>query len=446
MRRFALKSRRVLTESGLREAVVFVSGEKIESVTDRVDPAIFCEDFGDLVIMPGLVDSHVHVNEPGRTEWEGYTTATRAALLGGVTTIVDMPLNCIPVTTTRAALRTKLAACESQLWTDVGYWGGVVPGNAADLAELAEDGILGAKAFLVHSGIDDFPRCTEADLRSAMPVLREAGLPLLVHAELECETSEDKARSPREYGRYLSSRPRVFEDAAIALMIELCRKTRCAVHIVHLSSSSALSMLKDARAEGLPITVETCPHYLCLTAEEIPEGHTAYKCAPPIRESENRERLWEGLKDGVIDLVVSDHSPCTPHLKLPERGDFLEAWGGIASLQFGLAAVHTEARKRGFSVSELARWMSEKPAQLVGRGRQKGALKAGYSADLCVWNPEAELIVEAQKIEHRHKVTPYLGKKLSGAVEHTFLRGEQVVRDRKVIGEPCGQHLLRRSE
>jgi allantoinase len=402
-------------------------------------------DVGSLVVSPGLVDCHVHVNEPGRTDWEGFTTATRAAAAGGVTTLVDMPLNCIPVTTTGAALETKRAACANQLAVDVGFWGGVIPGNAGDLPGLARAGALGCKAFLIHSGIDEFPNATEGDLRRAMPVLRDLGLPLLAHAELDIGLSpSDAVGNPRSYGTYLASRPRAWEDAAIRLLIALCRETGCAVHIVHLSSSSSLPALRAAKDEGLPITVETCPHYLCFEAEAIPDGATHFKCAPPIREHDNREALWRALGDGTIDLVISDHSPCTPALKLPERGDFQEAWGGIASLQLGLAAVWTEARSRGYGLAAIAAWMSGRPARLAGLSARKGRIAPGLDADFVVWDPDDQHVVAAAELQFRHKISPYVGRALAGRVHRTILRGAVVHDGVEPATTPRGVTLLGR--
>jgi allantoinase len=438
--RQGLRSRRVVTPDGVGPATVWMRGGRIEAVDD--DPR-GATDYGDLVIAPGLVDCHVHVNEPGRTEWEGFATATRAAAAGGVTSLVDMPLNCLPVTTTRAALETKLAAAADQLFVDVGFWGGVVPGNAGELPGLAAAGALGCKAFLVHSGIDDFPNATEGDLRAAMPVLRRLGLPLLAHAELDLGPAAGDP-DPRAYGGYLASRPRSWEDAAIRLLVALCRETGCPVHVVHLSSASSVDTLRQARADGLPVTVETCPHYLCLEAEEIPPGATHFKCAPPIRERENREQLWQALREGIIDFVITDHSPCAPHLKLPERGDFHDAWGGIASLQLGLPALWSEARRRGADLRDLATWMSERPARFAGLAGRKGRLAPGHDADVVVWDPDAVFTVQADDLHFRHKLSPYLGRRLEGRVVQTWLRGRRIYHGGRHLGQPGGRPLLHR--
>jgi allantoinase len=443
-RMHAIVSDHVVTPEGIRPAAVLIEGERIAEVRDEAPPGVPREDLGGLVLMPGIVDCHVHVNEPGRTEWEGFVTATRAAASGGVTTLVDMPLNCIPVTTTADALAQKIASTDGELFVDVGFWGGVVPGNAADLPALAEAGVLGAKAFLCHSGIDDFPASDEATLRAAMPALAAAGVPLLAHAELELEPEPTDA-DPRSHAAWLASRPARWEDAAIALLIDLCRETGCAVHVVHLSSASALPRIAAAKAEGLPLTVETCPHYLCLRAEDVPDGDTTYKCAPPIRDDANREALWRGLLEGTIDFVVTDHSPCTPHLKQLDRGDFLEAWGGIASLSLGLSSVWTEARARGADPGRLARWMSTEPARFAGLSADKGAIAPGKHADLVAWDPDAELEVRAETLRFRHPVSPYLGRTLRGVVRGTWLRGDRIFDGREVSG-PRGAPLLHRRE
>ncbi len=338
-----LRSQRVVTPEGVRPATLHIRQGQIDHVTQDVSsPALDC---GDLVVMPGLVDTHVHVNEPGRTEWEGFETASRAAAAGGITTLVDMPLNSIPATTTRAALRAKIEAANGKAYVDVGFWGGVVPGNAGELKGLVEDGVLGFKAFLVPSGVDEFEHVGEADLREAMPELARHGAALLVHAELpgpiQAAANVWEGGDPNEYGRYLRSRPDAAEVEAVEMLVRLCRETGCRVHIVHVSSAEVLPLLKRARREQLPITAETCPHYLTFAAEEIPDGALAFKCAPPIRSRENRERLWEALREGLLDLVATDHSPSPPELK---AGDFRGAWGGIASLQLSLPALWTGAQ------------------------------------------------------------------------------------------------------
>jgi len=457
--RFALRSERVLIDGALRPALVVVEDGRIADVLPHGDlgslgASVSLEDVSG-VLLPGLVDSHVHMNEPGRTEWEGFETATAAAASGGVTTLVDMPLNCIPVTTSRAALETKPAAVKALLAGDAGFRGGVVPGNAGELGAMAERGMLGAKCFLCHSGIDDFPASREEDLRAAMPILKDAGVPLLVHAELELTRTAAGALvpacdsgDPAEYASYLASRPNAFEDEAIAMVIRLCRETRCAVHIVHLSSGTALPMIRAAKEEGLPFTVETCPHYLCLSAEEVPRGATEYKCAPPIREAANRELLWSGVKEGVIDLVTSDHSPCTPHLKKPltpdgQGGDFCGAWGGIASLSLGLPSVWAHASARGLELPYVVRRMSEEPARLAGLTHRKGRIARGLDADLCVFEPDEVFPVRESDLRFRHKVSPYLGRTLRGRVTATWLRGRCVFATGTVLPS-AGQPILSR--
>jgi allantoinase len=445
-RRLAISSRRVLTEDMLGPATVVVEdGTIIEIVHAIVDPAGMDEriDLGELVLSAGLVDPHVHVNEPGRAEWEGFWTATRAAAAGGVTTLVDMPLNCIPATTTADALAQKIEASRGQLWVDVGFWGGVVPGNVDELAPLAAAGVLGCKAFLCPSGVDEFPMVTEHDLRRAMERLRAAGIPLLAHAELESPV-EPHDRDVHHYRSWLESRPKSWEDDAIALLIRLCRETGCAVHIVHLSSADSIPQLRTARAEGLPITVETCAHYLSLCAEEVPDGDTTYKCAPPIREDVNRRRLWEALRDGVIDFVVTDHSPCTPQLKAKDKGDFHGAWGGIASLQLGLPSVWTEARARGFYIPEVMRWLTQRPAAFAGLGSRKGRVAPGCDADLVAWDPEAEVRIDPERLQFRHKLSPYIGRTFRGDVRTTWLRGRIVYDAGGFADAPLGQPLLHR--
>jgi len=439
-----VRSRRVVLPDGLREAAVVVHSGRIAAVLPWSDApdAVEAVECGDACLMPGLVDTHVHVNEPGRAEWEGFASATRAAAAGGITTLVDMPLNSTPATTTARALAAKRRAAASGCRVDVGFWGGVVPGNVPELEGLAAAGVLGFKCFLVPSGVDDFAHIGERDLREAMPVLARLGRPLLVHAELPgpiaVAAEALRGDDPRRYATWLASRPPAAEVEAIRMVLGLCAETGCAVHIVHLSAADALPDLVAARARGLPVTVETCPHYLVFAAEEIADGSTPYKCAPPIRGRVNRDRLWQALRDGVIDLVASDHSPCPPAIKARETGDFMAAWGGIASLQVGLSAVWSEACERGFPLAYLARWMSERPARLAGLAGRKGAIAPGADGDLVIWEPEAAWTVESARLHHRHPLTPYEGRSLRGVVRSTFVRGERVF-DRGANGEPGGR-------
>jgi allantoinase len=427
-----IRSRRVVMPDKVVPASVHIRNGKIAALGEWAE--VFSEiplvDAMDAVVMPGLVDAHVHVNEPGRTDWEGFRTATRAAAAGGVTTLVDMPLNSIPPTTTTGGFAEKLAAAQGKCLIDVAFWGGVIPGNTHELKPLLSAGVRGFKCFLVHSGVDEFPNVDEANLLEAMPELAKFGAVLLVHAEvpepIESAAEELKNENPKDYQTFLKSRPREAENQAIELMVRLCRETGARVHIVHHSSSDALPLLKSARAEGLPLTVETCPHYLTFAAEEIPDGATHFKCCPPVRERENREKLWEALADGTIDMIVSDHSPCTPNLKLLEIGDFLEAWGGIAALQFSLPVIWTQIEKRGFGLPDLTRWMSASPAKLAGLDNRKGKIAAGFDADIVIWNPEKEFEVVPEIIHFKNKITPYSGMNLRGVVEATYVRGAKV--------------------
>lgn len=441
-----IRGRRVVTEHGVGPASVHITRGYISAISiyENVPAeAQLCDAF-DSIVMPGLIDTHVHVNEPGRTDWEGFETATRAAAAGGVTTIVDMPLNSIPATTTLAGLEEKLAAAREKLHVDTAFWGGVVPGNTNELEKLWNSGVVGFKCFLIHSGVEEFPNVTEENLREAMPELARLGALLIVHAELPgpveacCQALD--GQPSRSYQTFLQTRPREAENAAVELMIQLSHETGCRVHIVHHSSADALSMLRDAKQSGLPITAETCPHYLHFAAEEIAESATEFKCCPPIRERANREALWNALRDGTIDFVVSDHSPCPPDMKLRESGDFMGAWGGISSLQLRLPIIWTEASARGFTIEDLTRWLCRGPAKQVGLNL-KGAIKDGYDADIVIWNPDAEFTVEPSMLHHRHKVTPYRGERLRGVVEKTFLRGQIVYDDGRFFG-PYGRAIL----
>ena len=436
-----IRGRTVVSAGSIGPASIHVRDEKIVAVRGFDETVAGCEivEAGDeSVVMPGLVDTHVHINSPGRTEWEGFATATRAAAAGGVTTLVDMPLNSIPATTTLESFKTKLEDARGNCFVDVGFWGGVVPGNTAELAPMFDAGVVGFKCFLVPSGVDEFQHVTENDLRAAMPELSRLGAMLIVHAELP---GPMKTADGTDYEAFLQSRPRAAEDEAIELMIRLSREFDTRVHIVHLSSSDALPSLRRAQNEGVKITAETCPHYLHFTAETIPAQATEFKCCPPIRESENREKLWQGLVAGTIDMIVSDHSPCPASMKLQETGDFVAAWGGIASLQLRLPVIWTESQRRGFSLRELTTWLCENPARQVSLDSRKGAIAEGHDADIVIWNPHREFMVNASHLEHRHKLTPYQGESLTGTVEKTFLRGRKIY-DEGLVGNALGQLLI----
>jgi allantoinase len=415
----------VLTPDGVRPATVHIESGRIARVAawDDIGSDGRCLDAGDLLVMPGVVDTHVHVNEPGRTNWEGFESATRAAAAGGVTTILDMPLNSIPATTDATSLGAKRAAAEGKTSVNVEFIGGVVPGNAGELEGLRDAGVRAFKCFLSPSGEDEFPHVTERDLAKVFPVLARLGLPLMVHAE-------DPARllpggSSSFYADYLASRPVEAEHAAIELLVGLMNRSRTPVHVVHLSSATSLGIVGAAKRRRLPLTVETCPHYLTFAAEEIPDGATEYKCAPPIRSREERDALWRALIAGDIDLVASDHSPCPPNMKRT-HGDFFSAWGGIASLQVSLPAVWTGARARGVPPERMAEWMSAAPARLAGLGERKGALAEGYDADIVIWDPDESFVVDPAKLLHRHAVTPYAGRELFGVVHATYAGGHKV--------------------
>ncbi len=421
-----IRGRRILLDGGVRPASIHIADGRITRIGTIDDAARDAHpiDAGDSLVMPGVVDSHVHVNEPGRTEWEGFETATRAAAAGGVTTILDMPLNSIPATTDVAALDIKRQAARGKTHVNVEYIGGAVPGNAADIKPLRDAGVRAFKCFLTPSGVDEFGSVSKRDLRSALPELAGLDAPLMVHAEDPAEILEPAGPS-RIYADYLATRPIVAERSAISLMINLVEWCEVPVHIVHLSAASSLDLIRAARAKKLPITVETCPHYLTFAAEEIPDGATEYKCAPPIRSSAERDALWDALLAGEIDLVASDHSPCPPTMK-NTGGDFFSAWGGIASLQLSLSAVWTGAKARGAKPERIAEWMSAGPAKLARLGHRKGKLAEGFDADIVIWNPEKSFIVDPSKLEHRHKMTPYAGRELFGVVERTFVGGRQV--------------------
>lgn len=425
-----IRGRRVLTPEGMHAAAIHVAQGRIARVSgfDDVPPSANLVEAGDALVFPGLVDTHVHVNEPGRTEWEGFATATRAAAAGGVTTLIDMPLNSIPPTTDVAALEAKRATALGRCAVDTGFLGGLIPGNAAELAPLHSAGVFGFKCFLCPSGVDEFPPTSPGDLREAAPALAALDALLMVHAEWPPALEHAAATSGdrRSYATWLAGRPVAAETEAVRFLIGLAREWGLRVHVVHVSASETLELIAAARADGVRMTAETCPHYLGFAAEEIPDGATEFKCAPPIREARYREGLWEALARDRLDAVVSDHSPAPAAMKLRAEGDFLRAWGGIASLQLRLPAVWTGARARGYAPASLAAWLCSGPARLVGLGGRKGAIAPGLDADLVLWHPEREFVVSRTELRHRHPITPWLGRTLAGVVEATYLRGEQV--------------------
>jgi allantoinase len=447
----AIRSKRVVTPEGIEAATVQMRDGVITAIAgyDDVPSGKFIYEAGESVVMPGLVDTHVHINEPGRTDWEGFETATRAAAAGGVTTLIDMPLNSIPATTTAAALEEKRASAQGKCWVNVGFWGGVVPGNSGDLQALYEAGAFGFKCFLVPSGVEEFENVREDDLRVALPVLASLGLPLLVHSELpapiEAANKKLKKSDPTKYSTWLASRPPTAETTAIELMIRLAKEFQAHVHIVHLSSALSVPLISLAKRSGVKITAETCPHYLRFSAHNFPMRATQYKCAPPIRGWRDKKVLLTALGRGKIDFVVSDHSPSPPDLKCLDSGDFFKAWGGISSLQLGLPVMWTYVRRRNFTLKHIVQWMCTGPARLAGLEKRKGTIAVGYDADVVALNSKEKFRVRPELLFHRHKLSPYAGEELCGVVEATFLGGEMIYDRGRFVGKPRGA-LLRRNE
>jgi allantoinase len=443
----AFLSKRIVTPQGTRPGALLVEDGTIRAICrpSEVPADAIVHDCGNDALLPGLVDTHVHINQPGRTEWEGFHTATSAAAAGGYTTLIDMPLNCLPETTTVAALEKKREAAKGECFVDWAAWGGAVADNQQHILPLAHAGVLGFKCFLIYPGCDGFTMVDQRQLEAALPSIAQSGLPLLVHAELagpiDAATKSLANADWRRYQTYLASRPDEAELQAIRLMIRLCRQYDFRLHIVHLSTALALSVLKAARREGLPITVETCPHYLHFAAEDILDGATLLKCAPPIRSKENQQALWRGLHDGIIDMIVTDHSPCPPEMKRIETGHFDQAWGGIASLSLALSIIHTDSIPRGYTLDDIARWMSSTPATLAGLSHRAGTLQPDRDANFIIFNTETEFTVIPDKLHYRHVISPYMGETLRGTVTATYLRGEPVYRDGDFTPTPSGREV-----
>jgi allantoinase len=444
MNKKGIYSKRCWLDDSLQEATIYIKDGTIIKTEKGISKSFDgIENVGNAILMPGILDAHVHVNEPGRTNWEGFETATQAAAAGGITTIVDMPLNASPVTTTAKAFEVKLASTHGKLHVNCGFYGGLIPGNENEIERLINCGVLGIKAFLTHSGIDEFPNVEEKELNEAMPILAQHNIPLLVHCELSDENHQQELIAyPNNYKSYLKSRPKKWENKAIAMMINLCRRHRCRTHIVHLSSAEALGMIAIAKEEGLPLTAETCPHYIYFAAEEIPDADTLFKCAPPIREKGNNEELKKGLKNGVLNFLATDHSPAPPELKEIKTGNLLKAWGGIAGLQFLLPASWT-ALKESMSLEQFIPLLTEYPAQFLNINHRKGFIKEGFDADLVVWQPEESFIVNEEAIFHKHKISPYVSRRLFGKVERTYVNGELVFENGFITNKNKGRPLIK---
>jgi len=440
----AITSKNVFIKGELIEKAILIKNGLIFDLVDKNDIPNNCKvsDFDELIIMPGLIDTHVHINEPGRTDWEGFNTATKAAAAGGITTVIDMPLNCIPVTTSMQAVNAKKACLENNMWVDIGFHGGVIPNNHIELNAMIDAGINSFKAFMIDSGVEEFPASDRNTLEKAMPILASRNATLLVHAEID-SNEEYHVNDKSSYQEFLKSRPDSWEINAIAEIIELSKKYDCKVHIVHLSSAQAIELIKQAQNKGIKVTSETCPHYLTLSSESIPDGDARYKCCPPIRNSKNQDKLWLALEDGTIDFIVSDHSPCTPALKQLEQQNLWEAWGGISSLQFGLSLIWTAIKKRGYGINELVNWMCERPAHLVQIENKKGKIQTGFQADFVIWNPNASHIIDKKDILFKNKMSAYEKHKVFGVIEQTILAGEVIFDKNKqnFTDKPLGSYL-----
>ncbi len=438
-------SKRCFINNEFIEATLHLGDGKIVDIFSKKhkQSGIHFFDYQNALIIPGIIDAHVHINEPGRTNWEGFETATKAAAVGGVTTLIEMPLNADPVTTTVDAFNLKIEASKNKLHVNCGFYGGAIPGNGEDIAPLIEAGVFGIKGFLTHSGIDEFPNVTKEDLENIAPILSKYNIPLLLHCEFGEALSSTEKKDPKIYTNYLNSRPEQWEINAIEIAIQIQKKYDIRVHIVHLSSSKGLPLILNRKKETKKLTVETCSHYLFFNAEEIPDASPIYKCAPPIREKKNNNLLWQGLLQDEFDFLSSDHSPAPPEIKKLDDGDFMKAWGGIAGLQFTLPVIWTAGEKKGLSLEKMIPLLTEKPAKFLGLDHKKGKIKKGYDADLTIWQEDVSFIVKENIIEHRHKASPYLNQTLKGKIIHTFVNGVQVVKDGQLDKLNAGKLLKR---
>ncbi|NNC49734.1 MAG: allantoinase AllB [Flaviramulus sp.] len=444
MTEFLIYSKRCLINDQLIECALHIKNDKIHSIHSGFynDPNIPFLNYGNLIVMPGIIDSHVHINEPGRANWEGFDTATKAAAIGGITTLIEMPLNASPVTTNVKAFKLKQEASKDKLHVNCGFYGGIIPSNINDIEDLIKAGVFGIKGFLTHSGIDEFPNVSKTDLEATASILKQHNLPLLLHCELNDEHVPD-VNNPKSYLDYLHSRPQHWETNAIDLAIDIQKRYDIKVHIVHLSASKGIERIKQRKQETNKLTVETCPHYLYFNAENIPDKSPIFKCAPPIREQSNNDNLWDFLIEDGFNFLASDHSPAPPERKQLESGDFFKAWGGISGLQFTLPIFFTEARKRGLAIEKLITLLTKNPAEFLGLENKKGALKVGFDADITIWDDSEEFTIYEDSIQHKHKATPYLNETVFGKVIHTFVNGVQVVENSKVKTLQQGKLLLK---
>ena len=444
MKEFLIYSTRCFINNQFVESTLHIKNEKIVQVykgIQRLDSIPFL-DYNNLIVMPGIIDAHVHINEPGRSDWEGFDTATKAAAIGGITTLIEMPLNASPVTTDVKAFNLKQKASKDKLHVNCGFYGGIIPTNAVAIELLIKAGVFGIKGFLTHSGIDEFPNVTKTDLEAIAPILKQYNIPLLLHCELS-DAHVPKVENPKSYQEYLNSRPQHWETNAIDLALDLQKQFDIKVHIVHLSASEGIERIKKRKQETDKLTVETCPHYLYFNAETIPDKSPIYKCAPPIREKANNDKLWDYLLDDGFNFLASDHSPAPPERKQLETGDFFKAWGGISGLQFTLPVLFTEAKRRGLSTEKLIELLTKKPAEFLGIAYKKGSLIAGFDADITVWDDQEAFQISEKNIQHKHKATPYVNETVFGKVIHTFVNGVQVVQNAELKSLKQGRVLLK---